>query len=66
MLTVVVNVIAFYFGAVVLDTNPLLGVVVFLVTALPGTILSTMFEVSVRSVLFSSRQIGALGASHDA
>jgi hypothetical protein len=52
MLTTAVNVVAFYLGALFLgSSHNLIGVLVFVVTALVGTLISTLFEVYLQSLL---------------
>ena len=56
MLTTVVNVVAFYLGALSFgSSHSLVGVVVFMVTALVGTIISTLIEVYMQSLLLVPR-----------
>lgn len=52
MLTTAANIIAFYLGALSFgSSHSLVGVVVFMATALVGTIISTLIEVYWRSLL---------------
>jgi hypothetical protein len=52
MLTTAANVFAFYLGALSFgSSHSLVGVVVFMATALVGTMLSTLIEVYVGSLL---------------
>jgi hypothetical protein len=58
MLTTAVNVVAFYLGALSFgSSHSLVGVLVFMATALVGTILSTLFEVYMRSLLPVQRPV---------
>ena len=60
MLTTAVNVVAFYLGALSFgSSHSLVGVVVFMATALVGTILSTLIEVYMRSLLPVQRPVRA-------
>ncbi|HTG82473.1 MAG TPA: hypothetical protein VL949_11050 [Geobacteraceae bacterium] len=52
MLTTVVNVVAFYLGALFSgSSHSLIGVVVFVVTALFGTLVSTLLEAYLQTLL---------------
>ncbi len=56
MLTTAANIIAFYLGALSFgSSHSLVGVVVFMATALVGTIISTLIEVYLRSLLSAQR-----------
>lgn len=58
MLTIAVNVLAFFLGAVFFrDSHFLVGMVVFIVTALGGTIVSTMIEVHMKSLFRLARPV---------
>jgi hypothetical protein len=60
MLTTAANIIAFYLGALSFgSSHSLVGVVVFMATALVGTILSTLIEVYVGSLLSVQRPVRA-------
>jgi hypothetical protein len=54
MLALMTNCLAFYLGAVLIERMGVFwGVTVFLVTALGGTIISSIIEKCLRSLLFS-------------
>lgn len=56
MLSTAVNVVAFYLGALFSgSSHSLVGVVVFVATALFGTLISTLFEVYLRTLLAERR-----------